>query len=57
MIDKIVSSKIADHQLDNSPLKMQDIDIIKKTFFRVLTGVYHERVQYPEQEKSINTTK
>ncbi|RGD72860.1 HD family phosphohydrolase [Anaerofustis stercorihominis] len=57
MIDKIVSSKIAAHQLDNSPLKMKDIDVIKKTFFRVLTGVYHERVQYPEQEKSINTTK
>ena len=52
MIDKIVSKKITEHQLDNSPLKMKDIDTIKKTFFRVLTGVYHERVQYPGQEKN-----
>ena len=54
MIDKIVSKKITEHQLDNSPLKMKDIDTIKKTFFRVLTGVYHERVQYPGQEKNLS---
>lgn len=52
MIDKIVDKKITEHQLDNSPLKMRDIDTIKKAFLRVLTGVYHERVQYPGQEKT-----
>ena len=51
MIDKIVTSKIDEDQLDNSDLKIKDIEVIKESFLKVLTGVYHERVQYPGQKK------
>ena len=52
MIEKIVTSKIDEDQLDNSMLRIKDIEVIKDSFFKVLTGVYHERVQYPGQKNT-----
>ena len=52
MIEKIVTSKIDEDQLDNSMLRIKDIEVIKDSFFKVLTGVYHERVQYPGQRNT-----
>ena len=46
-IERLVRGKIEDGQLSNSPLSLQDIDGISEAFAAVLSGVFHERIEYP----------
>jgi putative nucleotidyltransferase with HDIG domain len=48
LIDSIVDGKISAGQLDDAPLTLREITRIKDTFVKVLTGVYHHRIDYPE---------
>lgn len=48
LIDSIVEGKIAQHQLDDSPLTLHELATIKEQFAKVLTGVYHHRIDYPQ---------
>lgn len=48
LIDTIVEGKIAAGQLDESPLTLREIGIIKEQFLKVLGGVYHHRIDYPQ---------
>ncbi|NNK63114.1 MAG: HDIG domain-containing protein, partial [Gemmatimonadetes bacterium] len=41
LVDSIVESKIAHHQLDDAPLTLQELSRIKEQFAKVLSGVYH----------------
>ncbi len=50
LIRKLVRSKMDDGQLDDSPLTLKDLDRICKAFLTVLTGVFHQRVEYPKIE-------
>ena len=50
LIDGIVSSRIADGQLDESSLTFSDLARIKETFLNLLSGIYHFRVKYPDQD-------
>ena len=46
-IERLVRGKIEDGQLSNSPLSLLDIDGISEAFSKVLSGVFHERIEYP----------
>ena len=46
-IERLVRGKIEDGQLSSSPLSLQDIDGICEAFSAVLSGVFHERIEYP----------
>ena len=46
-IERLVRGKIEDGQLSNSPLSLLDIDGICEAFSSVLSGVFHERIEYP----------
>ncbi len=46
-IERLVRGKIEDGQLSNSPLSLLDIDGICEAFSTVLSGVFHERIEYP----------
>jgi len=48
MIDKIISSQIADGLLQDAPLTFKDIKEIKQVFLERLLSVYHLRITYPE---------
>jgi len=50
LVDKIVSQKNAEDQLSDAPITLQEIKIIKKSFVSVLSGIFHERIVYPELE-------
>ncbi len=43
----LVDAKAASGQLDEAPLTLRDLDVVKDTFSRVLAGVHHPRVEYP----------
>ncbi len=46
-IERLVRGKLEDGQLSNSPLTLLDIDGICAAFSKVLSGVFHERIEYP----------
>ena len=57
MIDRIFKDKIDDNQLNECPLSLKEIEIIKFTFNKVLKGIYHSRIEYPEEVASSIETK
>ena len=58
MIDKIIKSRIDDGQLNECPLTLDELNKIKGTvdgttgMLPVLRGIYHIRVEYPDDTKS-----
>lgn len=48
LIENIVDGKIADGQLDEAPLTLLEIRQIKEQFIKVLSGIYHHRIDYPQ---------
>jgi cyclic-di-AMP phosphodiesterase PgpH len=51
LINRMVDDHIGDGQLNNCPLTFRQIEIIKKSFLNILVGVYHSRIDYPEDKK------
>lgn len=47
-IDKIFRERIEDGQFDNCPITFRDINRIKETFYRVLRGIQHNRIEYQQ---------
>ena len=48
-IDTIIKGTFANGQLDESALTFQDLDKLAQSFLRVLTGLFHHRIKYPEK--------
>lgn len=48
LVRKIIKDKLNDGQLDQCDLTFQDLDRIAMAFVRVLTGIFHSRVEYPD---------
>ena len=48
LIRKLVRAKLDDGQLDSSELTFSDLEKICSAFSTVLTGVFHERIEYPD---------
>jgi putative nucleotidyltransferase with HDIG domain len=47
VIDHIVRQRVEQGQLDDAPLTLRQIEIIKDQFAHVLAGMYHNRIDYP----------
>ena len=50
LIDSLFSARVEDGQLGASPLTFADLSRIKETFLSILSGIYHFRVKYPDQQ-------
>lgn len=48
LVRKIIKDKLNDGQLDQCDLTFQDLDRIAIAFVRVLNGIFHSRIEYPE---------
>jgi cyclic-di-AMP phosphodiesterase PgpH len=48
LIRKIIKEKLNDGQLDECDLTFRDLSKIAESFDRVLGGIYHNRIEYPE---------
>ncbi len=55
LVDKIIDTQIADGLLKEAPISFKDVEIIKNTFKKRLSTIYHSRVAYPEMNKSTAT--
>ncbi len=50
MVRKIVNAKIEENQLLDSDITFKELEIIIKTFTRVLMSIHHARIKYPGQK-------
>ncbi len=48
VVEQIVTERVRSGQLDECPLTLRDIAIIKESFAKTLQGIYHPRVDYPQ---------
>ncbi|MEJ2200427.1 MAG: HDIG domain-containing protein [Desulfuromonadaceae bacterium] len=48
MVQKIINNIFIDGQLDECELTLKDLHQIAKCFNRILAGIFHHRVDYPE---------
>ena len=46
-IETIVKKVFADGQLDESELTLKDLHLLSEAFLRILTGIFHQRIEYP----------
>ena len=47
LVQTIFDGKIRDGQLSESPLTLREIDLIQKQFIKVISGMFHHRLDYP----------
>ena len=57
MIDRLVDEIVSDGQFDECDITLKDIRLVKESFFRILTGLYHRRIDYPNYDFKHNGTK
>jgi len=57
LVRKIIKDKLNDGQLDECDLTLKDLDIIASAFVRVLTGIFHNRIEYPDMAQEMERRK
>jgi len=48
-VDRLVATRLGEGDLDNCPLTLSELQRIKDSFLRVLIGMHHQRISYPEK--------
>ncbi|WP_298068406.1 HDIG domain-containing metalloprotein [uncultured Mailhella sp.] len=56
-VAKIVNGIYAEGQLDESDLTFRDLSRLTDAFVRILTGLFHQRIAYPEQGRPRRETR
>ncbi|HTZ11158.1 MAG TPA: hypothetical protein VMD04_02095, partial [Candidatus Margulisiibacteriota bacterium] len=52
LVHKVINNKFIDGQLDACDLTLKDLEKISSVFIKILSGIYHSRVSYPEENGS-----
>jgi putative nucleotidyltransferase with HDIG domain len=52
IVNQIVAERFTSGQLDECPLTLRDLNQIKFSFERTITGIFHGRVPYSDEQKS-----
>jgi len=48
LVRKIIKERQQDGQLDESDLTFREVDLIVNAFIRILNGIFHSRIEYPD---------
>ena len=57
MVQKLINKIFASGELNECELTLQDLHRIAKSFTRVLTGIYHQRIAYAEPAEKVKEDK
>ncbi|MCY6371815.1 HD family phosphohydrolase [Clostridium ganghwense] len=57
MVNNIIKARLNEGQLDNCDLTLKDLDKIRKAFLKALSGIYHQRIEYPTENIAIKKQK
>lgn len=52
IVSSIINDRMTDNQLNESPLTMSDLNQIKRTVCETLKGIFHSRIQYPDDKEA-----
>ncbi|GAB6149259.1 HDIG domain-containing protein [Clostridium novyi] len=50
MVNNIIKARLNEGQLDNCDLTLKDLEKIRKSFLKTLSGIYHQRIEYPTEK-------
>jgi putative nucleotidyltransferase with HDIG domain len=48
LVSKIIRERLSDGQFDECNLTLRELNLIKISFMKVLGGMFHQRIEYPE---------
>lgn len=51
-IENMIKQRFIEGQLDDCDLTLRDLTKIKDAFLKILLGIHHQRIKYPEQQRS-----
>lgn len=51
LVQKMINKAFTDGQLDECDLTLRDLNEIAKAMTRILTGIFHQRPEYPERDE------
>jgi len=54
LVHNLINKIFSDGQLDACELTLKDLHNIAKSFNKILTGIHHHRIEYPEQRAAVN---
>lgn len=57
MVTKVVQGKLDDGQLNECDITLKEIQLVIDAFINVLTGIHHDRIEYPSMEKNLEESK
>ncbi len=49
-IDEVIKKRFMEGELDECDLTLKDLTQIKKSFLKILIGIHHQRIKYPEEK-------
>jgi len=52
-VNNIIKSRLNEGQLDDCDLTLKDLEKIRKAFLKGLSGIYHNRIEYPKLSEKI----
>ena len=55
LVQKIINRLFLDGQLDECELTLRDLHEIARSFNKILTGIHHHRIEYPDGSAKIDT--
>ncbi len=50
-IDEVIKKRFMEGELDECDLTLKELTQIKKSFLKILIGIHHQRIKYPEETK------
>lgn len=53
MVRKVVKGKVDDGQMEECNITLLEIELSINAFVNVLTGIYHDRIEYPSVKKTV----
>ncbi|MFQ5593108.1 MAG: HD family phosphohydrolase [Anaerolineae bacterium] len=53
LVRSVINRRMTEGQLDTCDLTLQDLDQIRQEFVRILKGIYHPRIKYPEEAQPV----
>jgi hypothetical protein len=56
LVEDLVSARVNDGQLDDCPLTLRELAIVKESFANTLRSMMHSRIDYPKEDERPSTT-
>jgi len=51
IVRKVIADRVASGQLDECPLTLHDLELLRESFTLTLQGLFHPRIQYPDEKE------